>query len=142
MVGPGTDGSPHAIVFHDGTCGLCRRSITFLAARDRGGRLRFAPLQGETARTLLPAALRELSDAGSVVLREPDGRLHLRGAAVAGALSALPWPWRGLGRVTGLRPLAPVVDALYRAVAARRTRWVAPPDACAISPELGERSLP
>ncbi len=142
MAAPSVDVSRHAIVFHDGACGLCRRSITFLAARDRAGRLRFAPLQGETARVLLPAALRELSDGSSVVLRDPEGGIHLRGAAVAGALSALPWPWRGLGRVTGLRPLAPLVDALYRAVAARRTRWFAPPDACAISPELRARSLP
>ena len=36
------------IVFYDGHCGLCQRSITFLAKMDRRKELVFAPLNGET----------------------------------------------------------------------------------------------
>jgi predicted DCC family thiol-disulfide oxidoreductase YuxK len=37
-----------AIVFYDGTCGLCQRSIRFLSWADKSHKLHFAPLNGET----------------------------------------------------------------------------------------------
>lgn len=36
------------IIFYDGECGLCQRSIAFLAKADRDHKLKFAPLNGET----------------------------------------------------------------------------------------------
>ena len=48
-----TAGGRH-VVFYDGVCGLCDRTVRFLLRRDRRDRLRFAPLQGEVARKLLP----------------------------------------------------------------------------------------
>jgi predicted DCC family thiol-disulfide oxidoreductase YuxK len=36
------------IVFFDGGCGLCQRSISFLAEADKEKQLRFAPINGET----------------------------------------------------------------------------------------------
>ncbi len=130
------------IVFHDGDCGLCRRSIVFLAERDRKLRLRFAPLQGPTARQLLPASLRELGPLASVVVREADGQIHLRSAAAGHALRLLPWPWRGLGLLCGLAVLRPVLDRAYGVIAARRERWFGKPRICAVSPRLRARSLP
>lgn len=38
------------IVFYDGECGLCQRSIAFLAKLDSKKELIFAPLNGETYR--------------------------------------------------------------------------------------------
>ena len=54
------------ILFFDGVCGLCSRAVDFVLARDRRGLFQFAPLQGETARQLLPPA--EISDLSSMVL--------------------------------------------------------------------------
>jgi predicted DCC family thiol-disulfide oxidoreductase YuxK len=36
------------IVFYDGECGLCQKSILFLSKIDKHYRLKFAPLNGET----------------------------------------------------------------------------------------------
>jgi predicted DCC family thiol-disulfide oxidoreductase YuxK len=41
------------VVFYDGVCGLCDRSVQFLLARDRERVLHFAPLQGSTAAAVL-----------------------------------------------------------------------------------------
>ncbi|HEY7723742.1 MAG TPA: DCC1-like thiol-disulfide oxidoreductase family protein, partial [Anaeromyxobacteraceae bacterium] len=43
---------PPRIVLYDGACALCTGSVAWLVARDRGGLLRFAPLQGPTAARL------------------------------------------------------------------------------------------
>lgn len=40
---------PPIIVFYDGTCALCHRSVQWLLDHDPYQRLRFAPLQGATA---------------------------------------------------------------------------------------------
>ena len=39
------------IVFFDGVCGLCNRFIDFLFWADRRNKLKFAPLQGDTAKS-------------------------------------------------------------------------------------------
>ena len=43
--------SPQPLILYDGVCGLCHASVRWLMKRDRG-RLRYAPLQGETASAL------------------------------------------------------------------------------------------
>ncbi|MFZ6051083.1 thiol-disulfide oxidoreductase DCC family protein [Halocola ammonii] len=47
------------IVFYDGTCGFCNRTVNLLLEADREGNLRYAALQGKTAEELLPKDLRE-----------------------------------------------------------------------------------
>lgn len=42
------------IVFYDGDCGLCNRSVQFLIKKDKEHILYYAPLQGKTALELLP----------------------------------------------------------------------------------------
>jgi predicted DCC family thiol-disulfide oxidoreductase YuxK len=44
---------PGPVLFFDGQCGLCNRVVRLLLRLDRGGRLRFAPLQGPTAQAYL-----------------------------------------------------------------------------------------
>ena len=110
-----------------------------LAAADRRGPLRFAPLQGETARRLLPPAL--IAALASAVLRDERG-LWLRSEAVLRTLACLPWPWRALAALRVVpRPLR---DAAYDWVAARRRRlrlgpleWHGP-----LTPEQQARFLP
>jgi predicted DCC family thiol-disulfide oxidoreductase YuxK len=51
------------IVFYDGGCGLCQRSIAFLSKLDAKKELFFAPLNGETYK----AQFKEESDLSTVV---------------------------------------------------------------------------
>lgn len=129
-------------VFFDGGCVLCHRSVAFLMRRDRAGRLRFAPLQGETARRLLSPAEIDAGREGTVALHEPGaGRTSVRAAAVLRALGYLPPPWRWLAPLADT-PLRRPLDALYRFVARNRARWFGREEACALpDPSMRARLL-
>lgn len=121
---PESSGESRPILFVDGCCVLCQRAVGWIARRDRRRRVALAALQGETARRLLPAALRAAAadgTSGSVVCRAPDGRLLLRSTAVLTAVAAL-GGWYRAAALLRLVP-APLRDALYAAVARRRRRW-------------------
>lgn len=122
---PGT--LPPFIVLYDGVCGLCSRTVAWLAARDPRRRLAFAPLQGETAARL--RALHPEIPAGldAVVYLEPGG-VHLRSRAFLHASRHLPPPWRWAYRLRWL-PAAPL-DLAYRVVARLRYRVWGRSDAC------------
>jgi predicted DCC family thiol-disulfide oxidoreductase YuxK len=120
---------PPFIVLYDGVCGLCSRSVAWLSARDRERRLKFAPLQGETAarlRALHPGIPPGLD---SVVYLEPGG-LHVRSKAFLHASRHLDPPWRwayGFRWLPGM-PL----DLVYRLVARVRYRVWGRYDACRV----------
>jgi predicted DCC family thiol-disulfide oxidoreductase YuxK len=125
------------IVFFDGLCGLCDRLVQWLARADRRGRLRFAPLRGETARRILGDMLKAGRDDAFDSLVLVDGRgTALRSEAVLRALASLGGPWR-LVLLLRLVP-RPLRDGLYSAVAARRTRGFGRRSACRI-PATAER---
>jgi predicted DCC family thiol-disulfide oxidoreductase YuxK len=89
-----------------------------VARADRAGRLRFATLQGETARRTLPPAL--IEQVASAAWLDARG-LALGSEALLRAWAALPWPWRAWAALR-LVP-RPVRDAAYRWVAAHRA-WL------------------
>jgi predicted DCC family thiol-disulfide oxidoreductase YuxK len=104
--------------------------------------LRFAPLGGETFRSLVPERERgALPD--SLVLRAPDGRLQVRSRAVLGSLRLAGGPWLAVAAALGLVP-RPLADRLYDGVARLRHRlFRRPADACpAVPPRLRARLLP
>lgn len=126
------------IVFFDGVCHLCNGFVDFAIARDRHRRLRFAPLQGETAKRLLPDTDRARLE--SVVLSH-DGRLFRESAAVLEIFRLL---GGGLGLLGALGKIVPAFlrDPLYRFVARRRRKWFGERDACRLpTPEERGRLL-
>jgi predicted DCC family thiol-disulfide oxidoreductase YuxK len=126
------------IVFFDGVCGLCNSSVDFVLRHDRQGRLKFSPLQGETAERLLSSEDRE--NLGSLVLWD-GGRMFRRSSAVVRILWRLGPLWRLLGGVLWVIPL-PLRNAAYRVVAGSRYRWFGKKETCRLpSPEERERFL-
>jgi predicted DCC family thiol-disulfide oxidoreductase YuxK len=127
-------------VFYDGHCGLCHRAVRFVMAEDRAGEaFRFAPLQGETFRALVPAAKRaNLPD--SVVVRTSDGELLVRSSAFIHIFRRLGGGWRVLVAVLGVVPRG-LRDAAYDLVARVRYRiFGRREDVCPIVPaELRKR---
>ncbi len=135
---------PPALVLFDGVCGLCDRTVRFLLRRDRHARLRFAPLQGETAARLL----RELGIADDlqtlVFVRDagtPDVRVDVRSTGVLEILRVVGGPWRWLA---ALRVLPPGLrDSVYDWVARHRYRWFGRFATCPLPPaETRDRFLP
>lgn len=134
------------VLLFDGECGLCNRLVRILLWLDRGGRLRFAPLQGLAAQTYLRVVGLPTEDFETLVfvpewdrregksfLLRTDGVIAVLRAAggpagiLAGVLAVFPAGWR---------------DAGYRLVARCRHwifgRWLARPLA---RPEWGARFL-
>jgi predicted DCC family thiol-disulfide oxidoreductase YuxK len=117
-------------VFYDGHCGLCHRLVRFLLAEDRrGAAFRFAPLDSQRCRELIPAETRAtLPD--SVIVLTADGRLLMRSSATRHALSRLGGLWRVAAVAAGILPKAGL-DALYDAIAGVRHKlFTRPVDAC------------
>ncbi|MGF1484981.1 MAG: thiol-disulfide oxidoreductase DCC family protein [Opitutales bacterium] len=127
------------MLFFDGVCNLCNGTVRLLMRLDRKARLRFAPLQGETARALLPAELRETGMDGSLVLWMPSGTatLHRRSEGALEAVRLLGWPWKALAFFK-LLPLS-WRDGLYRWVARHRYRWFGRSETCRL-PTAAERA--
>lgn len=129
-------------IFYDGHCGLCHRFVRFVAAADRDGSFRFAPLGGTTFERAAPPEQRTgLPD--SVVLRTGDGQLLVRSAAVIYTLERLGGTWRFVARAVSLVP-APLRDAAYDLVARLRGRLFKRPAALcpAVPPHLRSRFDP
>jgi predicted DCC family thiol-disulfide oxidoreductase YuxK len=127
------------ILFFDGVCGLCNAAVDAILAADRRGEIRFAPIQGETAKRLLPPlpedplewtllylderGLHRYSDAAIEVSRRIGGFY-----AIAGLLRIVPRPLR---------------DPVYRWIARNRYGWFGKRDSCRVpGPAERARFLP
>ena len=129
-------------VFYDGSCALCHGFVRFLLAEDRAGRVRFAPLGGETFLRELPAEVRAtLPD--SVVVLGDDGVPRVRSQGVRYVLATLGGGWRVLAVLQGLFPRF-VRDLVYDAIArVRKSVFGTKSEACPLMPrELGARFEP
>lgn len=114
------------ILFYDGTCGLCARSVQWCLDHDRRARLRFAPLQGATYAALAVDA--KPTELDTVVLFD-EGKLHVRSDAVLRILRHVGGGWSVLGAIGRIIPRF-ARDAAYRFVARRRHAWFDPADRC------------
>ncbi len=110
---------PPFIIFYDGGCGLCHFAVQWIAARDLENRFVFAPLEGETAKKLLP---QELPD--TLVFYE-NGTISYFGKGAFRICRYLPLPWRALGYLSYLPKV--LVDPAYRLVARHRSGLFSPP---------------
>lgn len=122
------------IVFFDGTCGFCDRTVTFLFSLDQQHALRFAPLQGATAARILPPE--RIADLDTIVYRRGKKDYQRSGAvlrslwdvggawALMGCCLVVPWPLR---------------DFVYDIVAANRYKWFGKTETCRL-PSTAERA--
>jgi predicted DCC family thiol-disulfide oxidoreductase YuxK len=130
-----SDDLPARVVLYDGVCGLCHRAVAWFAARDPERRLRFAPLQGETA-ARLRALHPEIPHGLDTVVLVEEGRVHLRSQAFVRAARHLARPWRWAGWLRWVP--AALLDPAYRAVARVRYRVWGRLDVCG-APAGGDR---
>ena len=115
------------VILFDGVCNLCNGFVTFVIARDPGGRFKFGPLQSPAAERLLGDIFSRDRWPDSVVLVE-NGRVWTRSAAALRIARGLTFPW----------PLAyafvvvprPIRDWIYNLIARRRYQWFGQRDVC------------
>jgi predicted DCC family thiol-disulfide oxidoreductase YuxK len=126
-----------AVVYFDGVCVLCHRAVQLIIAEEQTPGLRFAPLDGESARAQLGDVHPGLS--GSIVLFS-EGQRHLRSNAALRIARAMGGFW-GLFWVLRVVP-GPLRDGLYDWVARNRYRWFGQLDSCPLpTAELRARFL-
>ena len=131
------------IIFFDGVCGLCNRTIDFVLREDREQVFLYSPLQGETFRKIAhdrPETLK--ADSIFVLRRDPKREVLLQESqALLYILDNLP-RYRWLARIGRVLP-AQMRDAVYRVIAATRYRIWGKTDSCRLpSPDERRRFLP
>ena len=133
-----------SVVFFDGVCALCNRSMRFLINRDRRGALCFAPLQGETFAAFRQATRLE-DGLDSIVYVRGYGtgtpRAFVRSEAVLQALRDI----GGVCRVLSWLRIIPrsLRDGVYDLIARHRYRWFGRYDECRLpTPRDRGRLLP
>lgn len=114
------------IVFYDGDCGLCARTVQVVLRHDKNGIFRFAPLQGETASELIGPPEGD-PDAWTFVLLDETG-VYDRSTGALRIFKRVRWGWflptLGLWVPRFLR------DWVYRVVAKIRYRVWGRADTC------------
>lgn len=103
------------IVFYDGECGLCQRSVAFILKWDRFKLLSFAPLNGVTYKTLFT----EPSDMSTVVFYRA-GQLFTKSEAII-EIGRVLGGWAKLLLLLRLIPRI-IRDSIYYFVASKRNK--------------------
>jgi predicted DCC family thiol-disulfide oxidoreductase YuxK len=133
--------SDNLVLFYDGVCGVCNKSVQMILAHDRQGTLKFAPLQSRYGQEV--TARHNLQNIDSLVLLDRTGsteRVWMRSNAalkIAGYLGG----WWKLFMVFYLVP-RPIRDFFYDLFAKYRYRVFGKYDSCLLpSPEVRARFL-
>ena len=127
--------SNETIVFYDGQCGLCNRLVNLLLVLDHKKRLKFAPLQGQTAKTKLPKEL--LADLKTMAFLK-NGRLYTKSDAALEVVKTI----GGIFSLFYIFKFIPrfIRDAVYDFISKNRIRWFGQSDSCRM-PTKKERAV-
>jgi predicted DCC family thiol-disulfide oxidoreductase YuxK len=124
------------LVLYDGVCALCNGLVTFVIARDRRDRFRFAPLQGELARQIVARHGGDPDELDTMYLvlnhGQPDEKVLRRGRAALRTIRSVGGAWTLMG-VFALLPSF-VLDFFYGLVARRRYKMFGRLEACPVPP--------
>ncbi len=127
------------MLYFDGVCNLCNRSVQFVLDHEADASLRFASLQsGQAQKVLVPLGI-DPTDLDSVVLVK-DGVAFARSAAALEITRYLKAPWRWLQIFLWIP--SPIRDFFYKLIAKNRYRLFGQKDECMIpTPQLKARFL-
>lgn len=125
------------VIFFDGVCNLCQRSVQFILTRDPGGIFLFASLQENLASQLIPNSMSSVEEQGSIILWE-EGKISYRSTAVLRIVRKLSGWWPLLYVFILVPPF--IRDTVYNWVAKNRYHWWGKTDTCMVpSPEWRKR---
>lgn len=123
------------IIFFDGVCNLCNKTVDFFITKDQARKFRYAPLQGRSASEYIgKTATRDLN---SVVLYY-EGKSYYKSKAIFKALWILGLPYSLLA-IFSMIP-TPISDYFYDLIAKNRYRLFGKENTCRI-PTPEEKSL-
>jgi predicted DCC family thiol-disulfide oxidoreductase YuxK len=124
------------IVFFDGECGLCDRSVQFIIKHDLKGIFHFCPLQSSIAKEIIPE---DFLNFNTVILYD-NQVIYSKSSAAFRILRKLKTWYRILLIFTILPRF--ITDAIYILIARNRKRIFKSPPTCQLpSPDLQKRIL-
>jgi predicted DCC family thiol-disulfide oxidoreductase YuxK len=116
------------IIFFDGVCGMCNAFVNLILRIDRNETFLFAPLQGSTAKDLLPP-LAEDACHWSMVYVDETG-IHDQSDASLEVYRRLGGIWRLMALLRYIPRF--LRNPVYRVIARNRYRWFGKKDSCRI----------
>lgn len=127
------------LILFDGVCNFCNYWVNFAIRRDRKKKLRFTPLQGQTAGLLLPKFNISPTALSSVMLVD-KGRVWTQSSAAIRICKHLDGGWK---LFYGLIIIPKFIrDLFYNIIARNRYKWFGKKETCMVpSPGLRERFL-
>ena len=130
---------PGPVVLFDGVCNFCNYWVNFAIKRDKKKKLRFAPLQGESARQLLAQHGLDTTKLSSVILVD-NGKVYTQSSAAIRICKYLDGGWK---LCYGFMIIPKFIrDLFYNIIARNRYKWFGKKDSCRVpTPELRERFL-
>jgi len=127
------------IIFFDGVCNLCQRSVQFILPRDPGGLFLFASLQEKLASQLIPNSMSSVEEQGSIILWE-EGKISYRSTAVLRIAKKLSGLWPLLYVFILVPPF--IRDGIYNFIAKNRYRWWGKTDTCMVPSKVWLNRFP
>ncbi len=129
------------ILFFDGDCAFCTKSVNRVFDLDHQGVIHFSPLQGELAKKHELSNHADIKEGTMVILRETDGAIFLRSDAMIELSRAL-GGWCRIGTLGRFVPRF-IRDGIYKCIARNRHRLTRKGDACRMpTPEFRARMRP
>ncbi len=121
-----------SIVFYDGECGICNRSVTFIWKNDPQGIFHFLSLQSDSAQQFLHHTGVSEVKFDTLYLHH-NGEIYSRSDATAHILKSLAAKrWQFLGKTLKFIPKA-LRDLGYNTIAQNR-HWLSPKAECPLPP--------
>jgi len=121
------------IVFYDGECSLCNKSVQFLLRHNHKGNLSFSSLQSDSGLAILSIAGITVSEPDTLILLQ-ENKVFTYSTAAIKITAHLEFPWRLLlvFRIipTGIR------DKIYRYVARNRFKWFGRESNCLLGEQV------
>lgn len=122
------------VLFFDGECGFCTRSVRWVYRLDRKGAVEFAPLQGELSKRLGLEKFADEEGGTMVVIREGSGERFFKSDAWIALARGLGGGWKLVAAAIAMFPKS-WRDAAYDLFARNRYRVAGKGSACSIPDE-------
>jgi predicted DCC family thiol-disulfide oxidoreductase YuxK len=119
-------GVARPIIFYDDVCVMCNTFVNLILSADRRGQFLFAPLGGETSRTILPPLADDPGDWSMVYVDEAG--IHDQSDASIEVYRRMGGLWWFLS-VARFCPRV-IRNPIYRVIAKNRYRWFGKRDTC------------
>lgn len=119
------------MLFFDGDCAFCSKSVRYIYQLDTKRAVEFAPLQGVLAAELDLRKYAEKGGGSMVILRESDGVMFTKSDAIIELGKALGGVWAALARAFSLFPSL-ARDRIYDLIAKNRQMLAGKSNQCSI----------